>query len=140
MAKLYWGRYGHGNNPNAKEYVYWGSDNYRTHQNVNVPVTHWKSGKTYNTMFTITHSSESQKAIDESQRVMFDIGKGIKTINGSDVMDLPGAADFSSKKQWAEWSQMEYTLGQYDLRDRLGDFATQSTEEARARLMEGSNG
>ncbi len=132
MAKLVYGGYGH--HPSGKQYVYWGSDTLRTGQNVNVPVTNRKSGKTYNTMFTIMRTSGSDMGMNEASRLE-GMGINIKSVNGTDVMTLPGAADWSSKREWAEWSNLVY-----DEKYRLGDFATPSTEEARARLMEGSNG
>lgn len=134
MARLYYGGYGH--HPSGKQYVYWGGDNYRTGQNVNVPVTHWKSGKTYNTMFTIQRTSGGEMAIEESRRVMFDLGKGIKTINGTDVMTLPGASEWGSKRQWKEWSDLVYE-DQVEARTRLVGGGNESSQYARNQLLSG---
>lgn len=107
--KLYYGGYGH--HPSGKQYVYWGDDNYRTGQNVNVPVTNWKSGKTYNTMFTIQRTSGSTMGEQEAARLEAN-GKEIKSINGTDVMTLPSAYQFSSKGEWARYSDEEYKAEQ----------------------------
>lgn len=105
--KLYYGGYGH--HPSGKQYVYLGDNKYRVGQNVVVPVRQWKTGKLYNTMFTIQRSAnvESEPAIDEMQRVTGS-GTSIKFIEGSNVMTLPGASDWKNAKQWKEWSNLLY--------------------------------
>ena len=127
--KLYYGGYGH--HPSGKQYVYWGDDNYRTGQNVNVPVTNWKTGKTYNTMFTIQRTSGSTMGEQEAERLEnSDIN--IKTINGTNVMTLPGAYDFSSKSAWKEYSDEQYAQ---EIQRRLGAFTPpKNTAEAYERL------
>ena len=123
--KLYYGGYGH--NPHGKQYVYWGNDNYRTGQNVNVPVTNWKTGKTYNTMFTIQRTSGSSMGEKEAQRLE-NSGVNIKYINGTNVMDLPSANNFSSKTEWRQYSQEQYRAEQMS---RLSAF-NQPTNNAMA--------
>lgn len=112
--RLYYGGYGHHPDPKSKQYVYWGGDNYRTGQNVNVPVTNKWTGKTYNTMFTIQKTSGSKKGIDDANRLESQ-GINIKTINGRNIMDLPGARGFSSKAEWSRESNERYA----EARDRL---------------------
>lgn len=95
--KLLMGSYGHNPDPNGKQYAYWGGENYNVGQNVVAPVTN--HGKTYNTMFTIqaTYNSDSipgQYELDKLQ------GIDLKTIGSKDVMQLPGASQYSSKAEW----------------------------------------
>lgn len=129
--RLYYGGYGH--HPRGKQYVYLGGDNYRTGQNVVVPVRQWKSGKLYNTMFTIQRSSnvDSKMSINEMQRLT-NQGTSIKFIEGSNVMSLPGASDWKSAKQWKEWSNLVY---EEEIKNRLKnhfnkkpDFSISNTE------------
>ena len=129
MARLLYGGYGH--HPHGKQYVYWGSDNNRTGQNVNVPVTNWRTGKTYNTMFTIQRTSGSTMGENEADRLK-NKGIYIKSINGTDVMTLPGAQEWSSKKEWAEWSDLVH---EENIKNRLAQFNPSiDTMEAKARL------
>lgn len=128
--KLYYGGYGH--NPHGKQYVYWGDDNYRTGQNVNVPVTNWKTGKTYNTMFTIQRISGSKMGEQEADRLE-NSGINIKFINGTDVSSLPSAINFSSKSEWKRYSD-EQLANEY--MTRLAQFTPQTdTAVAQDRLM-----
>lgn len=129
--RLYYGGYGH--HPRGKQYVYLGDDNYRTGQNVVVPVRQWKSGKLYNTMFTIQRTSDvdSKMSINEMQRLT-NQGTSIKFIEGSNVMSLPGASDWKSAKQWKEWSNLVY---EEEIKNRLKnhfnkkpDFSISNTE------------
>ena len=94
--RLYYGTYGH--HLSGKLYVYWGDDNLRTGQQVVAPVTNKRSGRTYNTMFTISKSSSEKNAAGEVGRLE---GQGIfiKTINGRDLLSLPGGKPFDSKTQ-----------------------------------------
>ena len=129
MAKLLYGGYGH--HPSGKQYVYWGSDTNRTGQQVNVPVTNWRTGKTYNTMFTIQRTSGSTMGENEAERLN-NKGINIKTINGTNVMTLPGAQDWSSKREWAEWSNL---VREESIQNRLAQFnKTSDTTQAVARL------
>lgn len=136
MAKLYSGGYGH--RPSGKLYTYWGSDNYRTGQNVSVPVTNHKTGKTYNTMLTIMETRSPNT--DAGARQAFNLetqGVDIKWINGSDVSELPSFDQYGSKGAWAEQSQANWLN---EARTRLGDFATPqaNTAEAITRLTQGA--
>lgn len=129
--KLVYGGYGH--HPSGKQYVYWAGDNYKTGQNVVAPVTNWKTGKTYNTMFTIMRTSgeNSPMAKGEVERLQ-DRGINIKTIGGRDVLSLPSGRDFSSAKQWKEWSNFEYT----ERKDRLiNSFKAVDNTGVRTRLL-----
>lgn len=113
--RLYVGGYGH--NPSGKMYAYWGSDNYRTGQNVVAPVTNKWTHKTYNTMFTImrTSGSDGQIAQKEAERLA-QRGIGLKYIHGSDVFEkdssgrplLPGSLNYSSKSDWSKQSNEKY--------------------------------
>ncbi len=106
--RLYLGGYGH--HPSGKMYSYWGNNNFRTGQNVVAPVTNWKTGKTYNTMFTIMRTSggDGQVAQNEAQRLS-QMGIGIKHIKGTNVLeDLPGGERFKSKAEWQRQSEEKY--------------------------------
>lgn len=133
--RLYYGGYGH--HPSGKEYVYLGGDNYRTGQNVVVPVRQWQSGKLYNTMFTIqrTANANNKMAINEMQRLTNN-GTSIKFIEGSNVMTLPGSKDWNSAKQWKEWSNLVY---EENTRNRLltSYNSNTNTTSARNRLLLG---
>lgn len=129
MAKLLYGSYGH--HPHGKQYVYWGSDTNRTGQQVNVPVTNKWTGKTYNTMFTIQRTSGSTMGENEAERLQ-NKGIRIKSINGTDVMTLPGAQEWSSKREWAEWSNL---VREESIQNRLAQFnKTSNSAQAIARL------
>ena len=131
--RLYYGGYGH--HPSGKQYVYLGGDNYRTGQNVVVPVRQWKSGKLYNTMFTIQRTSDanSKMSVNEMQRLTNN-GTSIKFIKSSNVMTLPGAKDWNSAKQWKEWSNLVY---EENNRNRLltSYNSNNNTTSARNRLL-----
>lgn len=103
--KIYYGGYGH--HPSGKQYAYWGNDNYRTGQNVVAPVTRF--GKTYNTMFTImrTSAAGSCMANNEAQRLS-QRGIGIKMIKGTDTLELPGAENYNTQKEWKQESDTKY--------------------------------
>ena len=106
--RLYLGGYGH--HPSGKMYSYWGNNNFRTGQNVVAPVTNWKTGKTYNTMFTIMRTSggDGQVAQNEAQRLS-QMGIGIKHIKGTNVLeDLPSGHRFASKADWTKQSEERY--------------------------------
>lgn len=129
MAKLLYGSYGH--HPSGKQYVYWGDDTNRTGQNLNVPVTNPRTGKTYNTMFTVQRTSGSTMGQNEAERLA-NKGIAIKTINGTNVMTLPGAQEWSSKREWAEWSNL---VREESIQNRLKAFNQQpNNAEAIARL------
>lgn len=124
--KLLQGGYGHNPSPNGKMYTYWGSDNYRVGENVVAPVTHHKTGKTYNTMFTIqnTYNSQSIPGKYELDRLS---GIDLKTIGSKDVMQLPGAVNYDSKAQWTR---------EANARNRLMNRATPiDTTQASQRLL-----
>lgn len=129
MAKLYYGSYGH--NPSGKQYVYWGSDNYRTGQNVVAPVTHWKSGKTYNTMFTIQRTSGSTMGENEAERLE-NQGIDVKWIGGRDVMSLPSGSQYQSKAEWQRSSNQRYEDA---VRQRLMAYEKNDSSLARTRLL-----
>lgn len=131
--RLYYGGYGH--HPSGKQYVYWGNDNLRTGQNVVAPVTNWRTGKTYNTMFTIMRTSKAgtNMAENEAQRLS-QSGIGIKSIQGTDVLsNLKGGENYESKKEWKETSNNKYLAR---LSERLGNSET-NTLKATARLLGG---
>ena len=131
--RLYYGGYGH--HPSGKQYVYWGNDNLRTGQNVVAPVTNWRTGKTYNTMFTIMRTSKAgtNMAENEAQRLS-QSGIGIKSIQGTDVLsNLKGGENYESKKEWKEASDNKYLAR---LSERLGNSET-NTLKATARLLGG---
>lgn len=132
MAKLLYGGYGHGGS--GKQYVYFGGDNYRTGQNVVAPVTNKWTGKTYNTMFTISRTSnvDSNMALGEISRLESQ-GIGIKTIGGRDVLSLPGGRDWSSASQWKQWSDLKR---EESVRNRLLSMSNrQDMTNAKNRLL-----
>ena len=118
MAKLAYGGYGH--NPSGRQYVYWVGDSYRTGQNVVAPVTDWRTGKTYRTMFTISRTTDenSKMAQGEEQRLA-GMGINIKAIDGRDVMSLPGAKDYPSAAAWRRSADMGATMRWNDARTRV---------------------
>lgn len=131
--KLVYGGYGH--YPSGYQYVYWASDSTRIGQNLNVPVTNKKSGKTYNTMFTVVRTSGKDsswvdketglnKAETEAMRLQGE-GINIKTVNGTDVMTLPGAKSWESKREWAEWSSL---VREEKINERLSRFKNSSAD------------
>lgn len=106
--KIYSGSYGHNPKPGSKQYSYFGGGNYRVGQNVVAPVRHYKSGKVYNTMFTIQRTN---KLADTTRRTVTDKGadmlesftdRGIflKEIQGTDVLSLPGGERYKSALAW----------------------------------------
>ncbi len=140
--RLYLGSYGH--HPSGKTYSYWGSDNYRTGQNVVAPVTHWKTGRTYNTMFTImrTSGADGKVAENEAQRLS-QSGIRLKFIQGTDVFAkdengdplLRNSTKYGSKAEWARDSNARYDA---ELSARLLGGRTQTDNtQAKQRLLEG---
>lgn len=118
--KLLYGGYGHNPSTTGKMYAYWGGDNYNVGQNVVAPVTNWKSGKNYNTMFTILstynpNSIPGQYEQGKLNKAGFNVlnginipgGKELKTIGSKDVMTLPGASQYSTKSQWTRASNQQ---------------------------------
>lgn len=112
--RLYYGTYGH--RLSGKLYVYWGSDNLRTGEQVVAPVTNKKTGKTYDTMFTIARALNIKNAEGEVERLE-NKGIFIKTIGGRDTLSLPGnkvinpdtgERKFKYKKDWAADSERRY--------------------------------
>lgn len=103
--RLYYGTYGH--HLSGKMYVYWGDDNLRTGQQVVAPVTNKRSGKTYNTMFTIGRTQSEKNAEGEVGRLN---SKGIfiKTLGGTEVLTLPGGKSFDTKRSWKQESETRY--------------------------------
>lgn len=119
--RLYYGTYGH--HLSGKLYVYWGDDNLRTGQQVVAPVT-GKSGKTYNTMFTIARAQNEKNAQREVDRLTGQ-GIAIKTIGGRDTLSLPGGQKFDTKIKWKQDSDKRY-------RERFGlpETATPPSQKA----------
>lgn len=103
MAKVYYGGYGHNPNPNGKKYAYIGSDKYHVGENVVAPVTHYISGNNYKTMFTIQNQADmtSQQANDTIV-MLENMRKTMKSLDGTNVMELPGAAKYPSAAAWKE--------------------------------------
>jgi hypothetical protein len=108
MAKLLYGGYGH--HPSGKQYVYIGSDDNRTGQNLVAPVTNRRINKTYNTMFTVmrTGKLDGQMAQAEIERLE-SRGIDIKDIRNSNVLSLPGGKPFKSATQWKKYSNYVYS-------------------------------
>ena len=129
-------RGGYGHHPSGKLYTYWGPDNISIGQNVVAPVTHWKTKKTYNTMFTpmMTNAADSPYATIEAHRLSQQ-GIGLKSIKGTNIMELPGALGYSSKSGWTRQSNIEY---RERIARRLGEtYTPRDTLQARTRLLEG---
>lgn len=112
--RLYYGTYGH--RLSGKLYAYWGDDNLRTGQQVVAPVTNKKTGKDYNTMFTIARAQNEKNAQGEVGRLENE-GIFIKTIVGRDTLSLPGGTMFDSKAGWKRDSDRRY---ENTKRQRLG--------------------
>lgn len=129
--RLYYGGYGH--HPSGKQYVYVGGDNYRTNQNVVAPVTNPHTGRTYNTMFTIQRTSniDSNMAQGEIERLQAR-GIEVKSLDGRNVMGLPGAGTFNSAKAWRDYSNEEYDARHGNL---LSYNQQADTTQARNNLM-----
>lgn len=108
MAKLLYGGYGH--HPSGKQYVYIGSDDNRTGQNLVAPVTNRRINKTYNTMFTVmrTGKLDGQMAQAEIERLESK-GIDIKDIRNANVLSLPGGKPFKSATQWKKYSNYVYS-------------------------------
>jgi len=106
MYKMYLGGYGHDPDPKDGLFAYWGTGNYRTGQNVVVPVTHSISRKNYKTMFTILHSSQMYASRSEAEsKALHEAGIRIKDIYGINVLaDLPSGRFYKSKAEWARES------------------------------------
>jgi hypothetical protein len=104
--RLYYGGYGHNPSPTGKQYAYWGGDNYKSGQNVVAPVTNWKSGKTYNTMFTIQNTYDPNSIPGKYQLEQLG-GIQLKSLGGKDVMSLPGASQYATKSQWTRASHQQ---------------------------------
>lgn len=103
--RLYYGTYGH--HLSGKLYVYWGGDNLRTGQQVLAPVTNKQSGKTYNTMFTISRAQSGENTQGEIARLTSG-GITIKALGGRDLLSLPGGKNFESKAAWERESEERY--------------------------------
>jgi hypothetical protein len=128
--KLLFGGYGHNPSYDGKMYAYWGGDNYNVGQNVVAPVTHHKTGKTYNTMFKIqsTYDPDSIPGQAEMDKLQ---GIDLKTIGSKDVMELPGASQYGSKAEWTRASNKRYKAEQ-----RIMSMSTQpNTTQASQRLL-----
>lgn len=105
--RLYYGGYGH--NPSGKQYVYWGRDGMNTGQHVVAPVTNPYSHKTYNTMFTIQRTSGADREMSENEaQRLSQSGVGIKSIQGTNVMSLPGAKNYNTAQGWTRASNQRY--------------------------------
>ena len=127
MAKLVYGSYGH--NPSGKQYVYWGSDNLRTGDNVVAPVEN--HGKIYNTMFTIQRTTKADSSMAQGEQSRLNAsGIFIKTIGGRDVLSLPGGREWKSAKQWREWSDL---VREETITNRLRSYNKQNTINSNAR-------
>jgi hypothetical protein len=129
MAKLYYGQYGH--NPSGKQYVYWGSDNFRTGQHVVAPVTNKWTGRTYNTMFTIQRTSGGEMGQNEAERLN-NQGIDVKWISGRDTLSLPSGSQYVSKADWERSSNQRYEDA---VRQRLMSYQGNNSELARTRLL-----
>ena len=129
--KLYYGTYGH--HLSGKLYVYWGGDNFRTGQQVVAPVTNKRSGKTYNTMFTIARTQSEKNAQPEVERLE-GAGITIKSLGGTDVLTLPGGKEFGTKKAWKTESEGRYRK-KYNL-DREVNVKPQAPPQERQEIQE----
>ena len=117
---------GYGHNPSGRVYTYIGGNNFRTGQNVVVPVTQSRTYKrkgitytrknqiTYNTLGTImrTMSVDATIGMKEADRLS-QSGIGLKIIKGRDILnDLPTGRlirDLGGTKQdWKDMSDVEY--------------------------------
>lgn len=108
MAKLLYGGYGH--HPHGKQYVYYGDDSHRAGQSVVAPVTNPRTGKTYNTMFTIQRTSKEDTKLSQNEiERLTNNGIFIKTIvPGLNLSTLPGSKPFDRKQEWKKYSDYVY--------------------------------
>lgn len=135
--RLYYGGYGH--NPSGKQYVYYGGDNFRTGQHVVAPVTHPKSNKLYNTMFTIQRTGNLGErngmptmAQQEAERLQ-NSGIDIKSIGGRNTLSLPTGQRFENK---ASWERASNIIRQESIQQRLASYSQEkNTAEAKNRLI-----
>lgn len=125
--KLLMGSYGHNPDPSGKQYAYWGGKNYNVGQNVVAPVTRY--GKTYNTMFTIQATYDTDKRLGDYVLNNQLKGINIKDIGGKDVMTLPGAVEYSTKSQWTRASHQRYRAEQRLLNMAKPVDITQATQQ-----------
>ena len=122
--KLLMGSYGHNPDPSGKQYAYWGGDNYRVGENVVAPVTNYKPGRTYNTMFTIQSTYNPESIVGQYEMSKLS-GIEQKTRSGRDEKELPDATQNSSKAQWTR-----------DAKNRLRAMnTTTDTTQASQRLL-----
>lgn len=133
--KIYSGSYGHNPKPGSKQYSYFGAGKYRVGQNVVAPVRHYKSGKVYNTMFTIQNSSKlaeyeitgtrqgthselaeitgkTSKSGLEKLESLASRGIALKEITSSDVLSLPGGKKYKSALAWKIASKKKQLLAE----------------------------
>ncbi len=123
--KLLMGGYGHNPDPSGKQYAYWGEGN--VGQNVVAPVTRY--GKTYNTMFTIQATYDTDKRLGDYVLKNQLKGINIKDIGSKDVMTLPGAVEYSTKSQWTRASHQRYRAEQRLLNMAKPVDTTQATQQ-----------
>ncbi len=95
--KLAFGSYGH--NPSGKVYAYWVPEDARAGQNFNAPVMHYKTKKTFDTMFTVTNIPREPYATEEADRIFRNVGY-IWNVNGANILDLPGAQEYKDKSRY----------------------------------------
>lgn len=131
--KVVEGFYGH-NPREQKLYAYLAGDNYRTGQNVVAPVTNKRTGKTYNTMFTIARTSKENTEWSQNEILRLEAkGINLKTIGGREIMSLPGASDYKSASEWGRRSNEMY---KDEIRQRLMSFGGENdTSIARTQLL-----
>lgn len=114
--KIYSGSYGHNPKPGSKQYSYFGGGNYRVGQNVVAPVRHYKSGKVYNTMFTIQKSNKladtTRRTVTNKGADMLEVFTDIKEIQGTDVLSLPGGEKYKTAKAWKIASKRKQLLAE----------------------------
>lgn len=132
MAKVYYGNYGHNPKPNGKKYAYIGSNQYQVGQNVVAPVTHYISGKNYKTMFTIQDQADANSQQAENTIVELEnMRKTLKSLDGTNVMELPGAAKYPSAEAWKQASE-DIAQGKYRAAERLQKGQSESPVKATA--------
>lgn len=132
MAKVYYGNYGHNPKPNGKKYAYIGSNQYQVGQNVVAPVTHYISGKNYKTMFTIQDQADANSQQAENTIVELEnMRKTLKSLDGTNVMELPGAAKYPSAEAWKQASE-DIAQGRYRAAERLQKGQSESPVKATA--------
>jgi len=103
MAKIAQGGYGH--DPSGKMYAYRVPDNARVGQRYNVPAYNVKAKRVINTMFTVMSTKKDSTQYAKNLQDYLarkpdlshkgEIGIRLRTVNGTNILDLPTGRKFA---------------------------------------------